>query len=887
MKEKIVLTVFSPLLLLGENVFASVFEERTLNADDRMRVEQRKQERKRVEGVIVDEAGKPIVGATIIEQGTTNGTNSDVEGKFVLDVAPRALLLVNYLGYAQVEYPVRRQSSHIQITMYEDSEQLDEVVVIGYGTTNRRDLTGAVGSVTNRQFSAQPIKKTSEILQGRIAGVQASSYSGAQLGADANIRVRGVSSINFGNDPLWVVDGVIGGSVTNPSDIASIEVLKDASSTAIYGSRGANGVILVTTKRGAAGKPHIQVSSEIGVSNMPKRFDLMNAYEYAQALEAMTDTRFSPEDMEAFRLGTKGVDYQDLMLQTGVSQDYKLNISGGNQKNRYFVSGLFLNQTGITTESELKRYGFRANPDSDVTNWLSITTHVEASTESTHNTGADLFVMANYSPAMDLMDENGVYLRDPYCSIAANPYGSLVSNDADGESYNVKGYVDFRFNILKGLTFSAQGAFNLANASSYSLSSTKREPSAIRAMGNSMNRTVTYQETNNLTFQRDFNGHNLTATGVFEIYQKEYKNVGVNGQDLLSEKTGYWNINAVQSGLTGATNYTKEQMVSAFGRVMYNYKNRYYATATLRADGSSKFMNNKWGYFPSGALAWNIAEEGFMRDQRLFQRMKLRASFGVTGNQAINAYGTLGLLTLANYAYGTGTLYPGYWQSTYSSPDLTWEKTYSYDVGLDLSFLKQRVNLTVDWYRKNTKDLLFAKTIPYFYGGGSYWSNVGEMYSTGWEFTLDAYPVQTNDFEWSTTFTASYLKTKVTNLDGEDFLIPDASRGGLMEGNVFIMKEGLPVSNFNLWKWVGLDENGANLYQTADGGVTTSPTDADRVVVGNPVPKWNLGWNNTLRYKNWEMNIFFRASTGFQRLNVTRFATSVMVPESRFITSRH
>ena len=423
MKEKIVLTVFSPLLLLGENVFASVFEERTLNADDRTQVEQRKQERKRVEGVIVDEAGKPIVGATIIEQGTTNGTNSDVEGKFVLDVAPRALLLVNYLGYAQVEYPVRRQSSHIQITMYEDSEQLDEVVVIGYGTTNRRDLTGAVGSVTNRQFSAQPIKKTSEILQGRIAGVQASSYSGAQLGADANIRVRGVSSINFGNDPLWVVDGVIGGSVTNPADIASIEVLKDASSTAIYGSRGANGVILVTTKRGAAGKPHIQVSSEIGVSNMPKRFDMMNAYEYAQALEAMTDTRFSPEDMEAFRSGTKGVDYQDLMLQTGVSQDYKLNISGGNQKNRYFVSGLFLNQTGITTESELKRYGFRANLDSDVTNWLSITTNVEASTESTHNTGADLFVMANYSPAMDLMDENGVYLRDPYCSIAANPYG--------------------------------------------------------------------------------------------------------------------------------------------------------------------------------------------------------------------------------------------------------------------------------------------------------------------------------------------------------------------------------------------------------------------------------------------------------------------------------
>lgn len=718
--KKTILSVFSFLLLLGNGypVYAS---HNYLPDGNNPEVDNNLKKQKTIQGVVTDTNGEPIIGVTIIEKGTTNGTTSDIDGKFSLKVSNHALLTFSYLSYAQQEIPVTGQK-FLKVTMHEDSETLEEVVVIGYGTAKRNNLTGAVSSVNSDQFKMQPVKKASEILQGRMAGVQASSYTGGQLGQDANIRVRGVSSINFGNDPLWVVDGVIGGSVTNPADIASIEVLKDASSTAIYGSRGANGVILVTTKHGTTGKARVEVSSEIGISNIPKRFDLMNPFEYAQALQNMTDTRFSNEDMAAFQNGTKGVDYQNLMLQTGISQDYKLSISGGSKKTKYMVSGLFLDQTGITAQSHLRRFGFRTNLDSKVTPWLNIVTNVEASTESSHNTGADLFVMANYSPAMDLTDADGVYQKDPYCSITANPYGALMANDYDGENYNVKGMVDFRFNILEGLTFSAQGSFNLLNASSYSFSSSKREPSAISSMGNSMNRTVIYQETNNLTYQKSFGDHSLTATGVFEIYSKEYKNVGVSGQDLLSEKTGYWNIKATQSGLTGTTNYSKEQMVSAFGRVMYNYKNRYYLTGTIRADGSSKFMNNKWGYFPSAAAAWNITEEKFMENQNLFQLLKLRTSFGVTGNQAINAYGTLGLMTLANYSYGTGSLYPGYWQSTFSAPDLTWEKTYSYDAGIDISMLNHRLNLTVDWYRKNTKDLLFAKTIPYFNGGGSYFT---------------------------------------------------------------------------------------------------------------------------------------------------------------------
>ena len=657
-------------------------------------------------------------------------------------------------------------------------------------------------------------------------------------------------------------------------------------SISIYSSRGANGVILVTTKRGQAGKPHVSVSGEIGISNIPKRLDQLSAYEYAQALEAMTDTRFSEEEMNGYRTGALGLDWQDLIFQTGVSQDYKLNISGGSEKNRYFVSGLFLNQTGVTEESKLKRYGFRANLDSDVTNWLNITTNIEGSVETTHNTAANLMDMANYSPTMELTDENGVYQRDPYSSQNASPYGLLKARDTDAERYNVNGYVDLKFKIIDGLTFSALGSMALTNGSNYYFTSTKAWPSAISGMSNSMNRTVTLQNTNNLTYQKQFGDHSLTATGVFEIYQKEYKTVGVSGNDLLSEKVGYWNVSAVQSGLSGSTSYTKEQMVSAFGRVMYNYKNRYYATATLRADGSSKFINNKWGYFPSGALAWNVSEEEFMKEQELFQQLKLRASVGATGNQAIGTYGTLGLLTLANYTYGMETLYPGFWLNTYASPDLTWEKTYSFDVGVDATLLDQRLSLTIDWYRKNTKDLLFQKSIPMFYGGGSYWDNVGEMYSTGVELSATAYPVRTKDFEWQTILTASSLKTEVTNLGGEEFLIPDAGRNNGLIEDVYYMEEGLPISNFHLWEWAGIDDNGANLYRTKDGGVTTSPSDEDRVVTGNPIPKWNFGWNNTLRYKNWEMNIFFRGSTGFQRLNMVRMSTSTMNAFGRFITSR-
>lgn len=834
-------------------------------------------------GYIYDDAGKPLPGAMARVTGAAIGAYADADGKFIIEATSGTALEFSFIGFEDQKLSA---AEGMKVFLKESVNALEELVVVGYGTAKKSDLTGAVGSVNEKSFAAQPIKNASEALQGRMAGVTVTSFEGAKLGAGSNIRVRGVSSINFGNDPLWVVDGVIGGSVSNMSDIASIEVLKDASSTAIYGSRGANGVILVTTKKGKSGRANVSFTSDVTVGKIAKTYDLLSAGEYAEALEKLTDFRFSPEDLQAYKSGAKGIDWQKAAFQNTLYQDYKLSISGGSEKTHYYISGNFLDQKAITIGGKLRQYGFRARVDTEVYKWLSVDANISGYQQTTAGNDVDTFEIINYSPAMELTDENGVYQNDPFCSIAANPMAKLKTKQSDAESYVVNGSIDLKFKIIDGLTFTTQGSFNIANSSGYGFRSSKYGPNSSSTMSNSMSRSRAYQNTNNLTYTKSFGSHNLTATAVYEIFKQTGTGVGVSGTDLLSEKTGYWNIGAVKNPGKGSTSYWSQQMLSAFGRVMYNYANKYYATATVRADGSSKFMENKWGWFPSGAIAWDASKETFVKNWNVFDQLKLRASYGVAGNQAIGAYGTLGLLSLENYAYGTGKMYPGYWEETMASPNLTWEKTESYDVGVDLSVLGGRLSATVDWYRKNTNDILFNKTIPMLNGGGSFWANVGKLYSTGVDITIDAHPVQSSDFDWQTTLTASYLRTEVTDLDGEDFLIPGDQVTSLGKGYFFRMEKGKPTSNLYLYKWEGLDENGVNLYRTADGGTSTNPVDDDRILTGQLVPKWTLGWNNTFRYKHWEANVFFRASLGSERLNMLKYAQTSRFDQSKFITSR-
>ena len=843
-------------------------------------------QQKSITGKVTDSQGVSLPGVSVVVMGTTVGTVTNVEGNFALVVPATAeKLQFSFVGMKMQEVAIAGNTTFI-VTMEEEAIGIEEVIAIGYGTMKKSDLTGALGSVSSDDYKMQPLTQVSEILQGRSSGVVATSTSG-RVGSTPRIRVRGTTSVNTGNNPIWVVDGVVDGTVTNPDDIESIEILKDASSTAIYGSRGANGVILVTTKGGKAGATQISVSSNTSVSTIAKQWDLMDAYEFAVAYnDIVSSSSFDSDELAAFKNGTAGTDWVDLMTQTGILQDYRLRISGGNERSKFNISGNVLNQTGTIITSKYKRYNFKVKYDTKLTQWLKVVTDLSLRKDSYHNQGdmGDFRVINEYAPVMEVVDDDGIALLDEYNSIQANPWAKKKYQDSDTKGHVANALINFSANIIDGLTFTVLGDALYSQSEGYSFKSEKRESGASSYMSNSESKTFKWQTTENLTYQKDFGDHHLTATGVFEAWKSETTSLSIEGNDLLSEKVYYWDVGNAET--TSCDNgYSDESLASFIARAAYNYKGRYYLTGTFRADGSSKFQgDNKWGYFPSGALAWNIAQEEFMADQNLFQQLKLRTSYGVTGNQGIDPYATLGLMSREEYTYASQTtLYPGYWQETFSTPDLSWEKTYQWDVGVDMSILNQRVNISADWYRKETKDLLFEKSVPYYDGGGSYWTNQGEIRNTGFEFSINTKLTPRNSqLQWESTLNVSNNKSEIIDLAGEEYIIPDESRGGLMTAS-YIMVPGHSIGTFYLYDYAGIDDEGCYLYRTAEGGTTTSPGEDDKFLTGNSIPKWTFGWNNHFRWKNWEANIFLRSDLGCDKLNVMKFSLCSMVGESRFV----
>lgn len=806
-------------------------------------------------------------------------------GRFTLEAPEGAILVISYIGYHTQEVKVRKRSL-LRVVLKEDNQLLDEVVVVGYGTVKKSDLTGAVSGVSNRQYKNQPVQRVENILQGRTPGVEVTATSGMP-GASMKVRVRGTTSINKSSDPLYVIDGIISSSGLdgiNPSDIQSMEILKDASSTAIYGSRGSNGVILITTKQGSEGKAQVTFDASVGFSTVRKQYDLLNAYEYATALNDIRgSSTISAEDLEAYKNGTKGINWTDLLTRTGITQDYRLAISGGNEKVKYLISGNVLDQEAITIMSDYKRYGIRANIDSEVKPWLTISAKLNASSLHKHNEGgANWLHVTNFSPTMELKDpETGVYNTDPYNMIGSSPYGEMIVNNSDSYSYNLNANLTLLFKIMKGLTLSVQGGYDYDNSPSYSFRSKLDSPGAINSASNTSALHNYWQNTNNLTWQKQFGDHSFTAMAVWEISRSWDSQLKGTGSNLNNESVGYWNLG--NAAIRDASNsYTEFSLASGIVRANYDYKKRYFITAALRADGSSKFQgDNKWGYFPSAAIAWDIAQESFMSNQHVLDQLKLRASFGVTGNQDIAAYSTLGMLSGASYGWGTSTSSTGYWGNQFATPDITWEKTYQYDLGLDLSL--GGFNITVDWFKKQTKDLLFQKQVPKYNGGGTYWVNQGKLNNTGVEMSLTTFPVK-GAVTWETSLNASYVKNEVADLAGDDFVL--TANYSDLGGPLQIMKPGYPMGSFYVYQWKGFDDKGANLYQKADGSLTTNPTSDDLVVKGQASPKWTVGWNNTVTWKNWTLNVFFNAATGYDRLNISRFMAASMTGVSRFITLR-
>lgn len=492
-----------------------------------------------IKGIIYDEQGETIIGASVLIKGEeTTGTTSDMDGKFTLSVPQGSTLVISYIGYHPQEIKIRKRTA-LHVILKEDNQLLEEVVVVGYGTVKKSDLTGSVSGVSTRQFKNQPVKRVENILQGRTPGVEVTATSGVP-GAGMKVRVRGTTSINKSSDPLYVIDGIISSSGLdgiNPSDIQSMEVLKDASSTAIYGSRGSNGVILITTKGGSEGKASITFDASVGLSTVRKQYDLLNAYEYATALNDIRgSSTISAEDLEAYKNGTKGINWADLITHTGITQDYRLSISGGNAKVKYLISGNMLDQEAVTIRTDYKRYGIRANIDADVKPWLTISAKMNASSLHKHNDGANWFHITNFSPTMEMKDpETGIYNRDPYnIANGSNPYGELMVNYSDSYSYNLNANLTLLFKIMKGLTFSVQGGYDYDHSPSYSFKSKLEAPGAINSMNNTSNMHNYWQNTNNLTWQRQFGDHNVTAMAVWEISRSW--DTGLQGYRFESEQ---------------------------------------------------------------------------------------------------------------------------------------------------------------------------------------------------------------------------------------------------------------------------------------------------------------------------------------------------------------
>lgn len=854
-------------------------------------VVQEQQQSITVTGTVVDQNGEPLMGVNVIEKGTTNGTMTDMDGRFTLSVPGNATLQISYIGYTTEEIVVNNQTK-LNVTLKEDSQNLDELVVVGYGVVRKADLAGSVAVLDSKSFKDQPIVQVSDALQGRVSGVQVQN-SGVP-GGTVKIRVRGSGSINRSNDPLYVIDGIVresGLTGLNPEDIQSMQVLKDASSTAIYGSRGANGVVLITTKTGKANTREITLDAKVGIGTVAKRYETLTPYEFATLYNTYRANTFSQDQLTAFQNGTAGTDWQDQIYQTGITQDYKLTFSGGSDKIQYLVSGNYVGQDGVVIENKNERFQARANITSQVTDWLHITADVNASHNVRHSgdfsagKGNIVNVAMNYSPVLGILNEDGSYTRDQYSALTQNnPVGMLKEQTGETMTDIVNARMDLKFDILPGLTFTTSNGIDYNDLKAYSFS-TKKVTNSNNSMGNNDTYRMTLQTTNNLTYTNKWGDHALTATAVYEATHSETRYMELNGSGLLTESVGWWNVN-MASSRTVKNSYSEWALMSGVGRVMYNYKDRYMLTGTIRADGSSKFQNKKWGYFPSIAAAWSLGNEDFMQNQNLVQDMKIRASYGVIGSQAIDPYGTLGLMADAMYAFGGSSQYTGYWIGTsVATPDLTWETTHQLDLGLDFSILNHRLNFSFDYFDKKTKDGLLQRTIASYDGGGSYWVNAAEVSNRGIDFSIDATVFDTSDFTWSTTLNGTYLKNEVTGLGGLDFVSGSTPASGMIpDDGVTRVEVGQPIGAFYGYIWNGLDKDGRDSFVDLDGSGSIDSN--DRTFIGKANPDFTLGWNNTLRWKNWDLNLFFTGSFGADRLNLVRFTGTAMTGDFAFITLR-
>ena len=851
---------------------------------------------------------EPLLSATVTVSGTQLGAITGANGRFTIANVPAGaqLVVARRLGYGADSVRVTvpnggRVTADLDLRVL--AVQLNTVVAIGYGTTSRRDLTGSVASVTSEEIQTAPVQSVDQALLGRAAGVQVTSASG-QPGAGANVRIRGGNSISAGNDPLYVVDGVpitasanVSSSFTlettgtsglsplaalNPDDIESIDVLKDASATAIYGARAANGVVLVTTKRGRSGQTSVQIGSYYGQQEVRHKLPLMNATQFANMVnQAYTNAGqpvfYSPSQIAALGAGT---DWQDAIFRKAPVANYNASVSGGNDNTRFYVSGNLLRSDGVIIGTNLDRGSFRLNLDQDVSRRFRIGTHLTFNREQGKimpNGGNGQEVSSVLLNAILAPPTLPIFVGNDYFTgvnpLTGRPFSNpvatalLITNDEQQNRVIGNGFAEY--DLLPSLTLrSTLGIDYLSSRQDfYSPSNTLPGMNFSGYGSRGALETTNWQNENTLHYSRHVGGSStLDLLGGITLERTTSDNIAGTAQGFLTDHLGVNGLNSANTFVGVFTGAPHSSLMSYFARGNWNWNDRYLFTVTERVDGSSKFgAGNQYGYFPSAAFAWRASNESFIKRLGTFDDLKVRTSYGVTGNQDIGNYASLATLGNTVYALG-GTRAIGYSANSLANPDLKWESTRQFDVGVDAAVLRSRVSATADYYNKTTHDLLLYVPVPSTSGFGSQLQNVGSVRNKGFELSLNTVNL-TGAFGWTSTLNLAWNRNKVLNLGPDTLIIGPAGVGAGAVQNPTVLKKGEPINSFYGWVYAGM-QNGVPTYKDLDGDGDI--TDADRTIIGNAQPNYTGGFSNRFTLGNFGLTAFLQWSVGNKIYNINR-----------------
>lgn len=873
------------------------------------------QQAKTVTGTVTDVSGEPIIGANIRIKGTTTGTITDIDGNFSIKAEPQSVIEVSYIGYLTQETVINNQKS-IRFLLKEDTKTLDEVVVIGYGVQKKADLTGSVANINTEKLNTQSNANIGQALQGKIAGVDIVSQGGAP-GSGTRIMVRGIGTLNNAS-PLYIVDGMYMNSIDhiNPNDIASIDVLKDASSAAIYGSRAANGVIIVTTKEGSntEGKPIIDLSVNLGISTASKFLDMLDAKGWAEVTTIARQAIGKPAlDMATDLANKPDNDWQDIMFRPALMQNYNLSVKGGGKYSTYYTGLGYFNQDGIVKGTNYQRYNIQSKNDykrgifSAGTNLIISFSHDKPLHQELR--GGMIGTILQSVPTLEKYDDTreGGY-GGTYGDVVNIPHPLAIIDDNIMDRYNenVKIFANLyaQIELFKGLKyklnltpdFSFERYKNYLNKYDFGLAT-----NSITQLTERQRRRRNILVENLLTFDRTFGEHKISALAGYTYQDSRFRHIQAYGEGLPQ---GLEEIDAATTNRSNEGNSWRSVLTSILGRVFYSYQNKYLFTATIRRDGSSKFgKNNRYGYFPSFSLGWNVAEEKFMENVHWLDQLKLRGGYGVLGNQEIDNYQYSSTITTGiNYPDGNGGLLQGAFPKNFANPDIKWEETAMTNVGIDFMAFNNRLSLTADYYVKNTKDILLTVPIPISSGGANDpIRNAGKIRNNGFEFNLGWMDQPNPDISYGINLIGSFNKNKVIAMGSESGSI----KGGSTNQNITTSetKAGYPIGGYWLISTAGYFNSQEEVDAYAKDGKKIQPAaepgdikfvdanndgvinDNDRVFQGSPFPDFTFALNGNMRYKNFDLSIGLQGVLGNKIYNATRQTLEDVTKGSNFLAS--